>query len=312
MTDQADTKPRRRRATSGDPAHALLADALRGLTPRAGSFIVTIYGDVVEPRGGRLWIGNIIETCASVGISETLVRTAVSRLVAAGQLAGDREGRRSYYRLTDEAKRQFLAAARVLFEPPDEDGWRFVWLPDPAEESLAALERAGFARLAPGWLVGPTRERAGAIADAQGVVFEAAAGADASALRAFARQTWDLAPHAAAYAEFVTRFAPVAAALASGLRVAPAQALLLRLLLVHQFRHEALRDPRLPADALPEDWPGRDARLLFARLYADLSPGADRHVAEAFVSADGPLPESTPTTARRLDGLARTAGRARR
>lgn len=50
---------------------------------RAASFIVTIYGDVVEPRGGAIWIGNLIEICAGVGISETLVRTAVSRLVAA-------------------------------------------------------------------------------------------------------------------------------------------------------------------------------------------------------------------------------------
>jgi len=56
----------------------MMAGVLDGLSLRAGSFIVTLYGDVVEPRGGRLWMGNIIETCASMGISETLVRTAVS------------------------------------------------------------------------------------------------------------------------------------------------------------------------------------------------------------------------------------------
>lgn len=60
---------------------------------KAAGFIVTIYGDVVEPRGGVVWTGNLIETCAAAGISETLVRTAVSRLVAAGQLSGEREGR---------------------------------------------------------------------------------------------------------------------------------------------------------------------------------------------------------------------------
>lgn len=38
-------------------------------------FIVTLYGDMVEPRG-RLWMGNIVETYVTVGISETLVRTA--------------------------------------------------------------------------------------------------------------------------------------------------------------------------------------------------------------------------------------------
>ena len=73
---------------------------LDGERLRAASFIVTIYGDVVEPRGGLLWMGTLIEVCARAGISETRVRTAVSRLVAAGRLEGTREGRRSFYRLT--------------------------------------------------------------------------------------------------------------------------------------------------------------------------------------------------------------------
>ena len=68
------------------PAGSCLAILLDDSPPRAAAFIVTIYGDVVEPRGGATWIGNLIEICAAVGISETLVRTAVSRLVSAGQL----------------------------------------------------------------------------------------------------------------------------------------------------------------------------------------------------------------------------------
>lgn len=65
-------------------------------SPRCASFIVTIYGDVVEPRGGILWMGNLIDLCAVAGLNESLVRTSVSRLVSAGQLIGVREGRKSY------------------------------------------------------------------------------------------------------------------------------------------------------------------------------------------------------------------------
>ena len=91
---------------------------------RAASFIVTLYGDVVEPRGGLLWMGTLVEVCALVGISETRVRTAVSRLVAAGRLEGTREGRRSYYRLTEAARREFAAAAALVFAPPPRPaGW---------------------------------------------------------------------------------------------------------------------------------------------------------------------------------------------
>ena len=61
-----------------------------------GAFIVTVYGDVVVPRGGVLWTGTLIEVCERVGISESLVRTAVSRLVAAHRLRGERLGRHSY------------------------------------------------------------------------------------------------------------------------------------------------------------------------------------------------------------------------
>jgi len=95
---------------------------------RAGAFIVTLYGDAVVPRGGSLWIGNVIEACGAVGISETLVRTAVSRLVAAGRLDGLRIGRRSFYRLTEAARLEFERAAAVLYAAaPAEDAT--AWTP---------------------------------------------------------------------------------------------------------------------------------------------------------------------------------------
>ena len=61
----------------------LIRSILTGTELRSASFIVTLYGDVAVPRGGVLWTGTLIEICARVGISESLVRTAVSRLVTA-------------------------------------------------------------------------------------------------------------------------------------------------------------------------------------------------------------------------------------
>ena len=60
-----------------------------------------------------------------------------------------------------------------------------------------------------------------------------------------------------------------------------------RTLLVHAFRAVVLRDPRLPAEALPGDWPEAPARALFARLYGELSPAANSFVAQVFASLDG-------------------------
>ncbi|WP_167731835.1 hypothetical protein [Kerstersia gyiorum] len=106
----------------------LVQRLLAASPPKGAGFIVTIYGDVVEPRGGVLWMGNLIEACAAVGISESLVRTAVSRLVAAGQLEGERVGRRSFYRLTAEARAEFAYAASILYEPHDASQWRLIYL----------------------------------------------------------------------------------------------------------------------------------------------------------------------------------------
>ncbi|WP_026620814.1 phenylacetic acid degradation operon negative regulatory protein (plasmid) [Ensifer sp. WSM1721] len=265
---------------------------------RAASFIVTIYGDVVEPRGGAIWIGNLIEICAGVGISETLVRTAVSRLVTAGRLAGEREGRRSFYRLTEPARAEFAAAARILFGPPEEVAWHFVELVGPSiEERMQILERSGHARLSPRLAVG-VRPFTASVMPA--VVFRAEVAEGTDKLGAFAAEYWDLAPHAEAYRGFLQRFDPLAELLDGGASIVPADCLTARLLLVHQFRSVALRDPRLPSEVLPAGWPGEDARRLFARLYCSLSPQADLHVARNFVTATGPLPIASEAMARRL------------
>lgn len=284
---------------------ALLRAILAESPLKAAGFIVTIYGDVVEPRGGVVWTGNLIETCAAVGISETLVRTAVSRLVAAGQLSGEREGRRSFYRLAAPARAEFAAAARLLFAPPEAADWHFVQLTGPApDEAMQVLERAGHARLGPRLAVGarrlpPLKQPA--------VVFRAEVVSGEGDLGAFAADHWNLAQHVDAYQGFLGRFGRLAALLAGGPRLSAGESLVARLLLVHQFRLVVLRDPRLPQAALPAEWLGEEARRLFTDLYLRLSPEADLHVARHFVTADGPLAEASEATLRRLSLLREAA-----
>ena len=136
---------------------------LDGERLRAASFIVTIYGDVVEPRGGLLWMGTLIEVCARAGISETRVRTAVSRLVAAGRLEGTREGRRSFYRLTPSAAHRVRRRVGPHLRPPPR--------PAPGSSRCSPPPRRrprlprGFASVGPGVLLGPDDGRAPALGD---------------------------------------------------------------------------------------------------------------------------------------------------
>jgi len=76
-------------------------------------------------------------------------------------------------------------------------------------------------------------------------------------------------------------------------------------MLVHVFRDIALRDPLLPSALLPRDWPGPQARGLFARLYRALSPGAESAVDRGFMDRDGMLDTDGDTLRRRLRRLGR-------
>jgi phenylacetic acid degradation operon negative regulatory protein len=262
---------------------ALLADFAARKALKAGAFIVTLYGDVAVARGGALWMGDVIAACALVGLSETLARTAVSRLVEAGRLRGEKRGRRSVYRLTEAAEAEFAAAARALHGPPPEPGrWTLALAPDAKPERMA---RRGFGQAAPGVWLKPG-DAAQAARDAAPRLLLRGDG-ETEGLKALAAQAWDLAGLSARYAAFEARFAPLAAADFDPPAVDPACALAARLLLVHDFRAAALADPRLPPEAASEGWRGEAARALFAELHARLSPAAEAHVAETFGEAAG-------------------------
>ncbi len=272
-----------------------LAESLtKDLSLTAGSFIVTVYGDVVVPRGEVLWMGSLIEVCALVGIRENLVRTAVSRLVSAGRLEGERTGRRSFYRLAPEARAEFTQAARLLYSRDDAPaGWLIVHAPGLADE---ALRGQGFARLSGDVWVAPDR---GQRVVGAALSLQAAPPEDPATLAA----CWDLAAIRAGYEGMIARFGGLEGATAAGGRIGAGDALIARLLLVHVYRGVLLRDPRLPEAALPDDWPGFAARRLFRRLYKDLSPDADAAVARLLEGGDRPLPETTPRTEARLFAL---------
>ncbi|PTQ70687.1 PaaX family transcriptional regulator C-terminal domain-containing protein [Celeribacter persicus] len=268
--------------------------------PRATGFIVTIYGDAVEPRGGVLWMGTLVEACAEQGISESLVRTAVSRLVTAGKLVGERIGRKSYYRLTEAARSEFQEAARVLYLPPVEPtGWR-VCLKAPAHLP------AGWVAFGEGVAVAPDRQD---VAPVSGPVLSGFVLSGAEELAGVMAQHWDFAPIMARYDIFLEMFSGLSDKLAQKAPLSGAAALALRLRLVHHYRLAALADPRLPKSAWPANWPAPEARRIFVESYLALAEAADRHIGRSFHDSEGTLPDETPATRQRLSSLTAEAGR---
>lgn len=268
--------------------------------PKAAQLIVTIYGDIVEPRGGVLWMGDLISLCAGFGVNESLVRTAVSRLVAKDQLAGVRDGRRSFYALTPRARSEFHQAAELFFAGADEEcGWIISHC--SRLEGQGELTRQGFARLGGDVFAAPDRR----YSRLHGTAFRAETLETPEGRHTeLARDIFGLPEIADEYARFRDCFAPLAEQLPKKLAGAPA--LLFRLALVHAYRNIRLRDPRLPPSVLPDGWPGHEARMLFSDLYCRLSTQADRYIGQHLLNREGALPETTPAVAARLTSLRET------
>jgi phenylacetic acid degradation operon negative regulatory protein len=277
------------------PVSALL-DRFRASRPvRAWSLIVTLYGDAIVPRGGSLWLGSLTEIMALVGIDAGHVRTAMSRLVTDGWLQRERIGRNSYYRLSRREQASFLAATRRIYfgtEQPFDGRLRLVLLGPEAGDRNALrllLEREGFAALSPAVYVGPS-DASPQIAALAGVFLlsaDAGAGGQAAAAAAAA---FKLAPLAVSYRDFIERFGPLDNSLAAGETLDAADALVARMLLIHEFRRIVLRDPLLPQALLPANWPGAESRALAGRIYRRLAPSAEIYLDRNARNEHGPLP----------------------
>lgn len=268
------------------PLAPILA-ALHASPLRIWSIIITLYGDAIVPRGGTLDLATMLRIFAAMAVGPGAVRTAVSRLAADGWLVGRKVGRASFYCLTAKGDTIFAIAAPRIYRaaPPPWDGvWRLVLLaPETAAgPARTALLDAGFAAPLPGlWIAPPGNEAVPASIAALAGVLRLDARAEGASGRRLAALAWPLARLAGGYERFVALFAPLARWLEAGGKLTGEEALVARILLVHQYRRVILHDPDLPPALLPPGWPGAAARALCRRLdaalYAPSEAWLDRH-----------------------------------
>ncbi len=303
--------------TADAPAATLVARFRRQRPLRAGSLIVTIFGDAIAPRGGRVLLGSLIRLAAPFGIGERLVRTSVARLAQDGWLESRRDGRLSEYRLSRQGRRRFADATRRIYSPNPaswDRRWTLVLLPPGDAAQRGALRQQlrwlGYGQLEPGVLVHPALTPAATLRQLQGqpgagrLLFLRSAGdedRDADLVAA----GWDLDALAGGYREFTRRFGPVADAVGDARALPARDAFIVRTLLVHEFRRLHLRDPLLPAPLLPEGWPGERAYELCRGLYARVFDAAEDWLSAEGRRQRGALPAPEAATWRRFGGLGR-------
>lgn len=251
--------------------------------PRPQSLLLTFFGGYVLGRHMRVATASVLDVLGRVGVSEDATRSTLSRMARGGLLDRTRRGRSVYIGLTPRS-REILQGGefRVWRIGAVHRGWDGTWtllsfsLPESWQRQRHALRSrllwAGFGALQGGLWIAPSQVDVAPLLDGLDV---------ASHVRVFAsrtlpptdasdlvRTTWDLAAIAARYRGFLDRWD------GDGPSDAPGDRLARQLLMQTEWLRIIRRDPRLPAEHLPDDWPAERAQRVFRAVYTRLDPAA--------------------------------------
>lgn len=253
----------------------------RALRPQL--LMLMLFGDYVLDRDLCLFSGSVIDVLARVGVSEHATRSTLTRMVNRGLLRRQRHGRRMYFGLTPRSVDLLHEGeARIWKTGAVNDDWDGTWtllcfsLPESWQRQRHDLRTqlawAGFGPLQGGLWIAPGEVPAEPIVGGLGLeahvrVFRARAD-ELTDIGQMVSDAYDLSGLAARYHDFLNRWdAPDG-------QVPHTDALAARLMIITEWLNAIQRDPRLPVQHLPPDWPAVRAQELFQRLESSLDEAA--------------------------------------
>src|SRR5512145_906891 len=148
------------------PIKTRLDDFRQQTRVQAGSLIISVFGDAILPRGGRIWLGSLIRLLEPLELNERLIRTSVFRLAKDEWLRTETHGRRADYVLTSSGRRRFEEASRHIYAshaPLWDRRWRLILVvgeleAKAREQVKRALFWQGFGALGADCFVHPSAE----------------------------------------------------------------------------------------------------------------------------------------------------------
>jgi phenylacetic acid degradation operon negative regulatory protein len=244
----------------------------------------------------RAWLPSaaIVALLAESHVTAGGARTAISRLARRGVLESGRQGRNTFYRLTEPAAAALAAGGRsVVRFAAQAEFWDGIWtliafsLPqegDAERRSLRGrLRWLGYAPLYDGLWIAPHGRPERVMAAMEGIrrgaltVFRAHSLRLTGAAERDPLDAWDLAGIGERYGEFVRQWSQLLPRVRSG-AVTGAEALWERTEVMETYRRFLAVDPRLPMRLMPVGWLRQRAREVFAEVYDGLAAPALAHV----------------------------------
>ena len=262
---------------------------------RLRHLIITVYGLYARHDGGWLSVATLVRLLADLGIDESAVRSAISRLKRRGILQSQRCGGSAGYQLSAEALAILREGDARIFRrrrATPADGWVLAVFSVPESERhrrhvlRSELTRLGFGMVAPGvWIVpahpqdttAETLRRLGL--DAYADLFRAdhlAFGDPAAKIRRW----WDLDELERQYASFIRAHRHWEEVFGTG-PPGGQEAFAGYVRVLTDWRRLPYLDPGLPAELLPDGWVGIRAADLFFAVRALLEEPAQAYVQSA-------------------------------
>ncbi len=245
--------------------------------------VLIVLGEWLAAGRSSFWLRELLSVTDNLGAQSRSIRTVVQRLTQTGWFDTERTGRESHYRLTPLARRELQRGDARIFhhEQPKWDGrWHLIRVTaDVASRDTIGrnLTWLGFGQFAPTiWICPWNRISAG-----RAVIADVAENATSVALSRIhiaandvseiVASCWNLDAIEAADRKFVTELKRI---LSRWRRQPPSAHHNARLLLSLDASFIAMlrRDPGLPTELLPDEWPGSAARKLFEEARSALVP----------------------------------------
>ncbi|EPQ4766388.1 phenylacetic acid degradation operon negative regulatory protein PaaX [Acinetobacter baumannii] len=303
----------------------IIDSVVKNETLSGTSLISTIFGDSVLHRGGNISLASLIQLLELFGFNDRAVRTSVFRLVKNDWLCSDKIGRTSFYRITDSSRSTYLQAEQRIYNDQMKEWdhyWDLILLSSLDTENKALLKKElewlGFANISTNLMAYPGCNRielqrllVDLNMSEQVVVFKAETlqlfNNSVDTIGRMLRTNWPIDELRQRYLQFLDIFREIGVLLMQeNEQLEPVQAFQIRTLLIHYYRRILLKDPALPLELLPTDWPAISARTLSMNIYKKVFEPADEYFLSVAATAEGPMPNATAHYWRRFGGLVAT------
>jgi len=275
--------------------HTLLLQLQQDKSLKVWSLIITFFGDVVVARGGNVSAKTVQKVLAAMGIGSGAVRTALSRLAGDNWIERHKVGRESYYELAKDGYQTFQQASVRIYAPV------------PVAKSVR--KHNGTWQIA---ITGPASGEGSGMADTPDngiqvapncrLYFEPnqeAANNNSLIVNGELQQvpcwvTERIMPASTrlSYQTLVNRFAIIK----SVDQLSPLDCLVLRCLIIHEWRRILLKTPVVPEELHTEDWPEKICRQFVSLWYQQLVVKSESWLDEYATCVHGALPKPCLTS----------------